>query len=329
MRRLTTVSVAAAAVLALPLPAAATVDGDKGRIAFRGYLNNAQTRGAIFTIRSNGSWKHQLTHPPKGVITSEPDWSPNGHWVVYHRQANDVSRIFKIRTNGTHRTYLSQTCKKECTTQNGSFPAWSPHGKRIAFQRDSCGTGATNLLTIYVMRANGTHVRRVTQKNATCANPHRSESHAPQWAPNGNRLTFERLNYNRELQAVFTVRLDGTGSRRLTPWRMDASQPDWSPNGRWIAFRTHEQSDTIGHIALVHPDGTGLHLITHGGNKHKWLSCSFSPNGNRITAARVPGSGQTDNADVYTMRLDGSARLNLTHSPGIWESAPDWGPRRT
>lgn len=173
-----------------------------------------------------------------------------------------------------------------------------------------------------------THVRRVTQKSATCATPHPVESHAPQWAPDGNRLTFERLNHNREKHAVFTVRLDGTGLRRLTPWRMDASQPDWSPNGRWIAFRTHEQSETRGNIALVHPDGTGLHLITHGGNERKWLSCSFSPNGKRITAARVPGSGDTDKADVYTMKLDGSERTSITLSTDTWESAPDWGPRR-
>jgi Tol biopolymer transport system component len=319
MRRLTSVSVLVAGVLAVPLSAGAPVDGDNGRVAFRKYLDDGQTRGAIFTVRSDGSGLRQLTHPPSDVITTEPDWSPNGHWIVYHRQASDISRIFKIRPNGTHRTSLSQ---------KGSFPAWSPHGRRIAFQRDSCGAGATNLLSVYVMRADGTHIRRVTQKSATCATSHRLESHSPQWAPSGNRLAFERLDHKRELQAVFTVRLDGTGARRLTPWRMDAAQPDWSPNGRWIAFRTHEQSDTKGNIGLVHPDGTGLHLVTHGGDKFKWLSCSFSPNGNKITAARVPGSGQTDNADVYTMRLDGSDRVNLTQSTNAWESAPDWGPRR-
>ena len=327
MRRLTLLTLVSVMVVSLAGPAGATVDGNNGRVAFRKYLNAAQTRGAIFTIKPDGSGLTQLTHPPKGVITSEPDWSPNGRWVVYHRQVRDVPTIFKIRRNGTHKTYLSQSCHGGCTTENGSFPAWSPHGKRIAFQRDTCGTGSTNLLTIYVMRADGTNVRRVTQRNATCATSHRLESHAPQWAPNGHRLTYERLNHNRELQAVFTVRLDGTGYRKLTPWRMDAAQPDWSPNGRWIAFRTHEQSDTQGNIGLVHPDGSGLHLITHGGNKFKWLSCSFSPNGKRLTVGRVPGSGSPDMADIFTMKLDGSDRRNLTQSPGAWESAPDWGPK--
>jgi Tol biopolymer transport system component len=140
-------------------------------------------------------------------------------------------------------------------------------------------------------------------------------------------LVFERVDSKRERHAVFTVRLDGSGLRRLTPWRLDASQPDWSPNGRWIAFRTQEQSETRGNIALVHPNGAGLHRITHGGHRYKWLSCSFSPDGKQITAARVPGSGATDDADVYVMRADGSARTNITRSTNAWESAPDWGPR--
>ena len=327
MRRLALTGTVVMLVLAMSPLASATVHGRNGRVALRQYLNSAQTHGAIFTIKPGGTGLRQVTHPARGVITTEPDWSPSGRWIVYHREKQGREpRIFKIRPNGSRRINLSRTsCTKGCLGE--AFPSWSPHGKRIAVQRDSCGAGPNNLLTVYVMRADGTHVRRVTQTGATCASSHRFESHAPQWAPSGNRLAFERFDHKREKQAVFTVRLDGTGVRRLTPWQMDASQPDWSPNGRWIVFRTQEQSETRGNIALVHPNGTGRHLITHGGNTHKWLSCSFSPSGNRITAARVPGFGAAGNADVYTMNVDGSDRKNVTHS-NAWESAPDWGSRR-
>ncbi|MEO8330786.1 MAG: hypothetical protein ABI586_12330 [Candidatus Nanopelagicales bacterium] len=326
MRRLAVTGAVVILVLAMSPLASATVDGRNGRIAFRQYLNSAHTHGAIFTIKPGGTGLRQVTHPRKGVITQEPDWSPGGRWIVYHRQKHEgVPRIFKIRANGSHKVNLSNTsCTKGCLGE--AYPAWSPHGHRIAFQRDSCSTGRTNLLTIYVMRAHGKHVRRVTQTGATCASSHRFSSIAPQWAPNGNRLAFERVDNQREKHAVFTIRLNGTGLRQLTPWHMNASQPDWSPGGRWIVFRTQEQSDTKGNIALVHPNGKQRHLITHGGNTHKWLSCSFSPNGKRITAARVPGFGAANNADVYTMNKNGSDRKNVTHS-NAWESAPDWGSR--
>jgi TolB protein len=306
----------------------ATVRGKNGRIAYRRYLNQAQTRGAIFTIRRNGTGVRQLTHPRRRVVTDEPDWSPNGRWIVYHVETQNGSRVFKIRANGSSRKYLSSGCPRlnEAGRCGDGYPAWSPNGKRIALQRESCGTGMHNLIAIYVMRADGTHPRRVTHKNATCATRHPLEDHAPAWAPSGNRLAFERLDHRREKQAIFTIRLDGTGLRRLTPWRIDAAQPDWSPNGRWIAFRTQDQSETRGNIALVHPNGTGLHRITHSHGKRKWLSCSFSPNGKKIQAGRVPGRGKAGNADIYVMNLDGTGRRNLTRS-GAWESASDWGPR--
>ena len=312
-------------ILVGALPAQATFRGHNGRIAFRRYLNDTQTRGAIFTISRGGTKLHELTNPGRRVVTDEPDYSPNGRWIVFQREKDDFSRLFKIRANGSNRTYLSTGCGKIC---GDGYASWMPGGKRLAFQRESCGTGSTNLMSIYVMRANGTHARRVTHKNATCATPHRYEDSAPTAAPSGKRIAFERIDHNRGHIAVFVIRLNGTGARRVTPWRIDGAQPDWSPKGRWLAFRTQEPSDTRGNIALVHPNGKGLHRITHGrGSKHKWLSCSFSPSGKKIQAGRVPGRGKAGNADVYVMNLDGTGRRNLTTSDW-WESASDWGPRK-
>jgi TolB protein len=310
-------------------PALATFHGRNGRVAFRRYLNQSQTRGAIFTIRRNGTGVRKVTDPGRGIVTDEPDWSPNRRWLLFHRERGDFTRLFKIRPNGSDRTYLSSGCGRIC---GDGYASWFPGGRRIALQRGFCGSGSSNYFAISVMRANGTHHRRITQKGETCATSHRYFDEAPTVAPRGKRLAFERFDQKREADrkksdhAIFTIRLDGSKLKRVTPWRVDASQPDWSPNGRWIVFRTQKDADTKGNIALVHPDGTGLHRITHGHGKHKWLSCSFSPSGKRIVAGRVPGSGQAGNADVYVMNLKGNKRRNVTKS-GAWESAPDWGPR--
>jgi TolB protein len=172
----------------------ATVRGKNGRVAYRRYLNQAQTRGAIFTITRKGTGLRQLTDPRRGIITDEPDWSPNGRWIVYQRESarTGFSRLFKMRRDGSKRKYLSRKCRRFC---GDGYAAWSPGGKRLALQRESCGTGSNNLIAVYVMRANGTHARRITQKSATCATSHRYEDHAPAWAPSGNRLAFERLDH--------------------------------------------------------------------------------------------------------------------------------------
>jgi TolB protein len=310
-------------------PAHATAPGKNGRIAFRRYYNADHTRGDIFTVKPDGTGERQVTHSARTNLATEPDWSPNGRWIEYQLSRHgdlDDSRLYKIHPNGTHRTFIDASCQAPC--RSDGFAQWSPRGKRIAFQRQSGPAGdPTFLFALYVMRADGTHVRQITRRGANPLVDHRFQDHAPTWSPNAQRLAFERYDGKTDLRAIFTVRLDGTGLRRITRWRLDGSQPDWSPNGRWILFRSKGGSDNSGNVWLVHPNGSGLHAVTHTpAGTGKWASGSFSPNGKKIVDAKNPGVGKAGNADVYVMRLDGSHLRNITRSIK-WESAPDWGPR--
>jgi TolB protein len=312
-------------------PAHATAHGKNGRIAFRRYYNAEHTRGDIFTINPDGTRQRQVTHSARTRLATFPDWSPNGRWIEYQvsRHGNlDNSRLYKIHPNGTHRTFIDASCQAPC--RSDGFAQWSPHGRRIAFQRQSGPAGDPNFLfALYVMRAGGTHVRQITHRGANPLVDHRFQDKAPTWSPTAKRLAFERVDGKTGHHAISTVRLDGTALRRITPWALDAAEPDWSPNGRWILFRSKAESDTMGNTWLVHPNGTGLRRVTHDfGGTGKWASGSFSPNGRRIVAAKSPGVGKAGNADVYVMRLDGSHMRNITTS-FAWESAPDWGPRPT
>ena len=57
------------------------------------------------------------------------------------------------------------------------------------------------------------------------------------------------------------------------------------------------------------------------------LSATFSPDGKWITFARTPGTGKGGNADIFTMRADGTRVRNVTRSAS-WDSGVDWGARR-
>jgi len=313
--------------------AEATYAGKNGPIVFRRYLNDDHTRGALFTVRPDGSGIRQLTHPRGRRVTTEPDWSPEGRWVVYTvnwHNLEERGQIVKIRRNGTHPTSLASSCTGRCLFD--ALPAWSPSGRSIAFQRalspfDNHGDPLT---AIFVMRANGTNAHRVTQKGVPSSDRARWADVAPAWAPDGRTLAFQRFDKKmHDRQAVFTVRLDGTGVRRITPWSMQAAQPDFSPNGRWVLVRTKDQSETSGNLWLIQLNGLRRHAVTHDpAGTAKWLSASFSPDGRGIQGGRVPiVGGEQQNADVFRMRLDGSEMRNLTNTPTSWESAPDWGAR--
>ncbi len=301
------------------MPARATAPGENGRIAFRVYFNEAHTHGAIFTVRRDGSGLRQLTHRGKTILDTEPDWSPDGRWIAFTREAGIACsckppRLYKVRANGSHLTRLSHHVCVPGNCAQDLYPAWSPDGKRIAFTRFDDDAG---LVAIYVMRADGTHGREVPGTAAL-------GGQYPRYSPDGKRLLFDGGS-NRGA-AVFSVRLNGTHLRRLTPWRLHAGGgADWSPDGRWILFSSHQDQDRQDNLYLVHPNGTGLHKITASpAHVHQWGSYSFSPDGTKITVSHNLGLGT--NPDIVVMNLDGSGLRVVRKTPDVFESTPDWGP---
>jgi TolB protein len=312
--------------------AQATFQSENGRIVFRRYLNDDHTRAALFTVRPGGGGIKQVTHPHGLRATTEPDFSPNGRriiYTVYPENDEDRSRMAIIRRNGTHHRSLADLCTGSCLFDG--FPAWSPSGDWIAFQR---GLGPkvhmNKLIAIYIMRRDGSRIHRITQKQASVGEDARWEDQAPNWSPSGRMLAFERFDRKRDRQAVFTMRRNGTRLHRITPWAMDASQPDFAPGGRWLLVRTHEGSDISGNIWLISRDGSRRHPVTHDpSGTAKWQSGSFSPDGRKIQAGRTPvvGGEQQPGTDVWTMTRNGSHLMNITQTPTKWESASDWGAK--
>lgn len=327
MRHGSKLAVGVALVVAMLGPTAhATAPGQNGRIAFVRYFNEERSRGAIFTIRPNGTGLVQLTNRERDLLDTEPDWSPDGRWILFYREAPGAPlRLFKVRPNGSDVTRVSHGPCVPGNCASDLEGVWSPKGHRIVFTRVDGEPRWDEGL--YVMRSDGSHARLVTSRGAEMGGY--AGSTGAGWSPDGKRLVFQRQNRNGAL-AIFTVRLDGTGDRRLTPWRLNAGDhPDWSPDGRWIVFRSHVDQDRQGNVYLVHPNGTDLHRITdtHTHGATNYLSYSFSPDGTMITVAYT-GVGDPGNPDVWVMNLDGSDFRNVTSSV-IWDSRPDWGPRST
>jgi Bacterial Ig domain/WD40-like Beta Propeller Repeat len=95
---------------------------------------------------------------------------------------------------------------------DGSQPAWSANGQRLAFTRAA---------GIWVAHADGSGQAQLS--SGTEAIP----DSAPTWSPDGTRIAFNRNG------GIWIMRADGTGKSQLTA---DGGDPSWSPDGRRIAF---------------------------------------------------------------------------------------------
>lgn len=111
-------------------------------------------------------------------------------------------------------------------------PRWSPDGRWVAFtsNRAHYGPGAESGapdLDVYVMRADGSQVRRVTTDPGN--------DHDPSWMPDGQSIVFSSDRASRgDLYRVFLA--DGRTDRLTSNFVGRAIMPAVSPDGRRVAF---------------------------------------------------------------------------------------------
>jgi TolB protein len=341
------VCVAAVVVLLLgsgAIPASATFHCDNGRIVFLRYLDQDKTSGAVFTVRPNGHGERQVTHPPEGFIDDDPDFSPDGNRIAFIRLNPNAcgpdclyAWLFVVNADGSGlRQLTTSTLGVDCANGGGCAgePAWSPDGRWIAFHRESGPLLADDEWTesgIYAIRPDGSDLRQVTQRQR----PSTGVDEAPQFSPDGRTIAFERRNIRGLLpdqgRAIWTVQFNGGHERRLTPYDLlGGDTTDWSPDGKLILFESNEggPTDVSANLYTIRPNGTELKQLTFAvGGESQHFASSYSPDGKKITFARTPGTGPDGNADVYTMRADGSHVHQVTTNT-LWDSRPDWGPAR-
>jgi TolB protein len=304
----------AAAILATP--SQATFRGQDGQIAFRRYLDNAHTWGAIFTIAADGTGERQVTQPPKGTVDDQPDWAPDASRIVFERCPKSGScRLYTVNADGSRLAAVAPPCSRGGTCGGDGPAGFSPDGKRIVFGRFDTTYGCCAILTTDLHGRSLAIVAKGIKPYAVGE---------PQLSPDGRRVVFIEAKNGDKPRAVFVVGLNGRDPHRLTPWSLNAGDaPDWSPDGKWILFRSNVDIDgKQSQIYLVHPNGSGLKQLTHFKHGTIVTSSSFSPDGTQIVLGTTGTAGQ---ADVFVMAVDGTGLTPVTRTPA-WDSAPDWGP---
>jgi Tol biopolymer transport system component len=209
-------------------------------------------------------------------------------------------------------------------------PAWSPNGKLIALS--SSRDDATRFPDIYVMRADGTGLRRVTNGQSDCPSSDPCGHGMPTWSPNGERLAFQAYAY------IDAIDLDGT--HRDVLWNRvtangGACCPAWSPNGRRIAFTYRANSEGAGgQIWLVNADSIGKRLLVKP--PHAPIAFTYptwSPDGKRVAFVyaiepHAPKYGSSTGL-IGVVRADGRGRVTKLKAGGDpWQPAWSHDGRR-
>lgn len=217
---------------------------DGKHIAYRHQTGDDSTTD-IFVMDADGSHPRNLTGRD-GLGDWGPDWSSDGEIAWNTASAGSVFDLGVILPDGTGRRVIEPGVYVE-------YPAWSPDGRRIAFMSQVDGEGSP--YDIFVMNADGTHVRRLTTSPGSDG--------WPVWSPDGRHITFSSVRddcaYSEAedclttgdigpWQTPYVMNADGTDQHRLT--RTFGQFAVWSPDGRYILFAPW--------LNVIRPDGSGL-----------------------------------------------------------------------
>jgi len=177
-----------------------------------------------------------------------PAYSPDGTQVVFTRallpivhsnaMGEDVPADCGLWignvTSGEVRQITSNTnppCDREY------FPRWSPDGKKLVYWRDPYENGKPTGTAVYIMNADGSEERRLTDPGIIAGDA--------DWSPDGEWIvfaTFPLTEYNfstPETSNLFRIHPDGSGMEQLTfneTTDLRSTQPHYTPDGKWIIF---------------------------------------------------------------------------------------------
>src|SRR5262249_15695169 len=85
----------------------------------------------------------------------------------------------------------------------------------------------------------------------------------PHFSPGGSRLCFSSPAAGSG--DIYTAKLDGSDSKRLTSTAATDTQPIYSPDGAKIAFvRSSKFRDDVAHVWIMDVDGSNPRQITEG-----------------------------------------------------------------
>jgi TolB protein len=320
MRRLTALLIGVVTIVAIAAmsatPAAARPHGTNGKIVTNS--DNLLTgEEQVYTVDPDGT-DQQLVFNNSEV----GQWSPDGTRIALVTQLGPPEvLLFNPDTGSTVDFGLPDALYPDlalfCTV-------WSPDGARLACE----GQGHTDpsLTGVYTLRSSdGGDLQRVT------ANP-TGDDCPSDYSPNGKRLVITRANDT--TYALYTVKLDGSGLKQITPDGMDFNfcNGSWSPQGNEIVFSAHvPNGDYHSSIWVVHFNGSGLRQIPVSGpcggpfadpTTFGCFNPVWSPDGKKIALGRNVDDAQRD---LYTVNADGSGLFQVTNTPDISEFNGDWG----
>ena len=183
--------------------------------------------------------------------------------------------------------------------------SYSPDGKYIAFSSNRLAyqsglterektlfdTDPATALDLYIMKSDGTDVKRITDMFGYDGGPF--------FSPDGKRLCWRRFAENGATAEIYSANLDGTDAKRLTSIGAMSWAPFYHPSGDYLIFGTNVNGFANFELYMVDAEGSrtptrvtttdgfdSLPVFTPDGKELAWTSNRTSNKKSQIFIAQ-------------------------------------------
>lgn len=267
----------------------------------------------LYRVRPDGTGLERLTSDTS--VEDAGAISPDGNSLAYvsTKGGARTANIWVMDLKSKRARNLTGDGKSEPhATMNGYFrPSWSPDGQWIAFSSDTgekwqgaetgAGAGHSHPTSLYVIKADGTGMRRLTtteQGNAYGT---------PKWSADGRRI----VAYTLPVRQTFAARMHGFGIAALTSSsqivEIDVASGEQKVLTSGNGLKTNPQylpGDTLGYLIKATQDGGPEIGIVYSDGKRgpggNVRSPSWSPDGKQVVYYRFESKNRPQNSLLYS-----------------------------
>lgn len=201
----------------------------------------------------------QLTHE-KGY-DAEGNYSPDGKWIVF----------------ASNRSAYSESL--------------TPENKK------KLETDASYFMDIYIMKADGTQVKRLTSEPGYDGGPFFNKE--------GTKITWRRFTPDGRSAEVYTMNTDGSNQKNITSFKAMSWAPFYHPSGKYIIFTTNVLGFHNFELYIIDSEGQHEPIRVTYEDGFDGLPV-FSPDGNNIAWTKRNNKGESQ---IYLGQWDHQAAL--------------------
>lgn len=190
--------------------------------------------------------------------------------------------------------------------------SYSPNGDYIAFASNRTGYNTTltpedkklfekdpsSQMEIYIMKADGTEVRKLTD--------HIGYDGGPFFSADGKKITWRRFDRSGATAEIFTMNVDGSDQKQVTRINAMSWAPFYHPSGKYIIFATSVLGYSNFELFIVDNEGKQKPIRVTNNEGFDGLA-SFSPDGKKLTWTHRNEKGESQ---IYLAEWDHEKALS-------------------